>query len=127
MRVKIILLPFLALVCLGVLILAGYKAVCEDGKCRGISEPQSTENGGGYCVKVETGEKMSLAEAKEIANNSDCVQQGSLRGEYFCNENTGTWWFDLDIQKEGCSPACVINLSTKKAEINWRCTGLLPY
>lgn len=78
-----------------------------------------------YCLNEKTGEKMNLSKAKEIANNSDCVQQGSLKEEHFCNENTGTWWFDLDIRKEGCLPACVVNVSTKKAEINWRCTGLL--
>ena len=33
---------------------------------------------------------------------------------------------DLDIEKAGCNPACVINVETRTAEINWRCTGLLP-
>jgi len=45
---------------------------------------------------------------------------------YVCNENTGTYWINLNITKEGCSPACVINLETRTAEINWRCTGLIP-
>lgn len=80
-----------------------------------------------YCIKAETGEKMGLSEAKEIALSSECVKEGSLKEEHFCNESTGTWWIDLDIQKQGCAPACVINVSTKKAEINWRCTGgLIP-
>jgi hypothetical protein len=42
----------------------------------------------------------------------------------FCNE--GTYWIDLNLNKTGCSPACVINLENRTAEINWRCTGLLP-
>lgn len=43
-----------------------------------------------------------------------------------CNEITGTWWIDLDVEDaEGCNPACVINVVTNQAEINWRCTGLL--
>ncbi len=44
---------------------------------------------------------------------------------YFCNEGTGTYWINLNLTKQGCSPACVINVETQKAEINWRCTGLL--
>lgn len=68
-------------------------------------------------------QKLSLEDAKEIAINSEC-NQGELKDNAFCNENTGTWWIDLDIEKEGCNPACVIDVVTKTAEINWRCTGL---
>ena len=32
----------------------------------------------------------------------------------------------IKLEKQGCAPACVVNVVTKKAEINWRCTGLLP-
>jgi len=78
------------------------------------------------CVKTETGEEMTLLEAKQIALRSECIEEGSLTGEYFCNQDTGTWWLDLDIEKPGCAPACVINVSTGEAEINWRCTGLIP-
>jgi hypothetical protein len=78
------------------------------------------------CVKITTGEAMSLSEAEEIALESECVQEGRLTGESFCNDFTGTWWLDLEIEKQGCAPACVINVATKKAEINWRCTGLIP-
>lgn len=44
---------------------------------------------------------------------------------YFCNEGTGTFWIDMNITRQGCSPACVINLETNTAEVNWRCTGLM--
>jgi len=44
---------------------------------------------------------------------------------YFCNEGTGTYWFDLSITREGCSPACVVDVAAKTASINWRCTGLV--
>jgi len=64
---------------------------------------------------------MILSEAKEIAMNT-C---GELKEIYFCNENTNTWWIDLDLEKEGCAPACVVNVLDKSAEINWRCTGLI--
>ncbi len=72
--------------------------------------------------------KLSLAQAKEIALDSNCADDGvlELKDNNICNENTGTWWLDLDIEKEGCNPACVINVETEEAEINWRCTGLIP-
>jgi len=79
-----------------------------------------------YCTKVGTGEKMSLTKAREIAESSECVGEGVLKEEHFCNENTGTWWITLEIEKEGCYPACVVDVVTKQAEINWRCTGLVP-
>lgn len=87
---------------------------------------EASQGGGVYCVKKGTGEKMSVAEAREIARTSGCVGEKGFKESHFCNEDTGTWWIDLDIEKQGCNPACVINVSTKKAEINWRCTGLVP-
>lgn len=109
---------------LGILVLAGvllivYKSEQKQGQP--IPRSDQKEN----CVKAETGEEMSFLEAKEIALESECVGEGSLTDEYFCNQDTGTWWIDLDIQKPGCAPACVINVSTKKAKINWRCTGVI--
>lgn len=115
---KIVLFSILGLVSVGGLVFAGYKL----GQS-GVQPPGQEEE---YCVKAETGEKMSLGQAEEIALSSECVKEGSLKEEYFCNEDTGTWWLDLDIEKEGCAPACVIDVSTKKAKINWRCTGLIP-
>ncbi len=76
-----------------------------------------------FCQKKDTDIKLSLSEAKNIAIQGQCGDK--LKDTYICNEITGTWWIDLDIEKEGCSPACVINVETKTAEINWRCTGLI--
>jgi len=72
------------------------------------------------------GGKLTLAQAMEIATNSECGQKGTLVGEAFYNADTGTWWFDLDVKddKEYCDPACVVNEATGKAEINWRCRGV---
>ncbi|MFH1432611.1 MAG: hypothetical protein ABIG84_05320 [archaeon] len=84
-------------------------------------EPQKDE----LCTKKDTDISMTLDEAKEIAQSGECTKEGSLKGTYVCNEYTGTWWMDLDLEKEGCSPACVVNVETKESEINWRCTGLL--
>ena len=76
-----------------------------------------------FCQKKDTDIKLSLSEAKNIAIQGQCGDK--LKDTYICNEITGTWWIDLDIEKEGCNPACVINVETKMAEINWRCTGLI--
>lgn len=71
----------------------------------------------------EACEGMSLSEAKEIAKNSECGDR--LKDTYICNEDTGTWWLDLDIEKEMCNPACVVNVATREASINWRCMGAI--
>ena len=80
----------------------------------------------GDCV-AESGKSMGIAEASEIALESECADQGTLEDTEFCNSNIGTWWIDLKpyTEKEGCNPACVIDIETKTAEINWRCTGLI--
>jgi hypothetical protein len=77
-----------------------------------------------YCVSKETGEKMSLSEARKIANNSDIGNQGTLKDTYSCNESTSTWWIDMNptIEQNACNPAYVVNINTKEVEINWRCT-----
>ena len=77
-------------------------------------------------LEDDTEQGFDLEEAREIAQNSDCIDEGSLSGEYFYNDYTRTWWFDLDIEMAGCSPACVVSEETKTAEINYRCTGVLP-
>lgn len=70
---------------------------------------------------------MSREEAMDIARNSGaCAEAGSLTDNAVYNDYTGTWWIDLDADKPGCAPACVINAADKTAEVNWRCTGALP-
>ncbi|MFP3945971.1 MAG: hypothetical protein ACLFVI_03630 [Archaeoglobaceae archaeon] len=76
-----------------------------------------------YCCKDNTMECMSITEARKIARHSECGD--NLTDSYTCNNVTGTWWIDLDIEKEGCNPACVVDVVDKKSEINWRCTGLI--
>lgn len=70
--------------------------------------------------------EISSEEAIAIAKESVCTEQGELK-EFTAsyNSNTKTWWIDLDIEKEGCNPACVVWEENKTAEINWRCTGLI--
>ncbi len=81
------------------------------------------------CMPSEEPEKLTLAEAIEIARNSECTEKGLLGDIYVYNEYTKTWWIDLDMNEEFeqdyCNPACVVDEKTKTAEINWRCTGLI--
>lgn len=78
------------------------------------------------CTDADTGATMGWTEALERALNSECVMEGTLKSVRMCNRNTGTWWIDLEADKPGCNPACVVNVLTGEAVVNWRCTGALP-
>lgn len=72
--------------------------------------------------------QISEAQAKIIAE-ATCTKGGTaLKSGGTYNPNSKTWWFDanLNATKPGCNPACVVSAETKKAEINWRCTGAIP-
>ena len=117
MRTKLLALGFVAI--LSVVILSGCGSTA--------AQPDNGESVQGEdCLDADTGAKLSYQEAVDIAQDSECLEQGQLKETHFCNEGTGTWWLDLDIDKPGCAPACVINVSDRTAEINWRCTGLVP-
>ncbi|MFH1663988.1 MAG: DUF4382 domain-containing protein [archaeon] len=77
------------------------------------------------CVQVSF-MKLSKEQAREIALESECIQEGQLKENTTYNENSKTWWIDLNVKKQGCNPACVVSEETGTAEINWRCTGLIP-
>lgn len=79
-----------------------------------------------YCTDWKTGRRMSYPEAVEIAQESECAEEGQVKETHVCNEFTGAWWIDLDMDEPGCNPACVISVVDKTAEINWRCTGVIP-
>ncbi len=80
-----------------------------------------------YYVEGEC--ELSIDEAMEIAQDSECVEKGTLTSTYIYNENSKTFWIDLEMrpefEEENCNPACVVSVDSKKAEINWRCTGLI--
>lgn len=73
---------------------------------------------------------MTYEGAVAIAQASECVEKGDLTDQYMYNENSKTWWIDLDIRpgfdKDYCYPACVVFQEEERAEINWRCTGAIP-
>ncbi len=78
----------------------------------------------GYCMKSGTDYGLSLEQAREIGIKGQCGDR--LKATSMCNENTGTWWIDLNVTREGCNPACVVDVVTNETSINWRCTGLIP-
>ena len=60
-------------------------------------------------------------------SNPKCLMPSKICTKgYVCNEGTGTYWINMNLTKQGCSPACVIDVATSNASINWRCTGALP-
>lgn len=75
----------------------------------------------------DSGQGMSLEErAFEAAAHSSCLDYGNLTNVSYLNTGTNTYWIDMDTVREGCSPACVVHLDNMSAEVNWRCTGLIP-
>jgi hypothetical protein len=114
------ILNFQGCVNAGYPVMESYPRQCKTPDGRSFTEGEET------CVS-SNGTSMTLFEAKSIAINSECGDR--FKEPYLefsiCNEYTGTWWIDLSIEKSGCNPACVINIETEEASINWRCTGLL--
>lgn len=79
------------------------------------------------CTDVESGKSLNYRQALAIAADSECTGHGELLPARFCHEDSGTWWISLSVQKEGCNPACVVDVNSRVAKINWRCTGaVLP-
>jgi hypothetical protein len=69
---------------------------------------------------------LTETEARLIAEQT-CIKGEETLASGTYNEGTKTWWFDANLnpEREGCNPACVVNVETQTAEINWRCTGLI--
>lgn len=102
-----------------ILTLANAKQIAIDSECGDrliiqCSCPEGYVKEGNACNP-----ECYYSEPKCLTSSVSCQKT------YMCNEYTGTWWIDLDIEREGCNPACVINVETRQAEINWRCTGLI--
>ena len=96
--------------------------LCPDGSSVGRTGPNCEF---ALCPKINS--LLSEAEARVIAEKL-CIKGGEALAGGIYNNNSKTWWFDanLNATREGCNPACVVSEETKTAEINWRCTGLLP-
>ncbi|MFH1787752.1 MAG: BPTI/Kunitz domain-containing protein, partial [Candidatus Altiarchaeota archaeon] len=107
--------------------------ICECGGFQGLPCPNgyvcqmpSGYDMLGYCVLNPQQMPMDVARALAIASKSECTKEGKLTKDITYNEYTKTWWIDLDLEKPGCNPACVVDEKTQTAEINWRCTGVIP-
>lgn len=110
-------------------------ARCVNGTCTSLDEHGCVPDGGytwcdasQKCIRPweeNCTAQMTEAQARAIAQASPCTLEGNLTPEAFYNNNSMTWWIGTDIQKPGCSPACVV-YENGSAEINWRCTGLIP-
>jgi len=109
---------------------------CKDGKGNLLTMSDAKE----IAKKSECGDKLVTTctcpegyRQEGEACNPECYYSThkclrpslSCEKTYVCNEYTSTYWINLDIKKEGCNPACVVNIANRTAEINWRCTGLL--
>lgn len=70
---------------------------------------------------IITTNKMSLEEAKEIANDSVCAEVGTFTDKHICEELRGRWNLGLDIGIEGCDAYCVVDIDTKKVTFEHNC------
>ena len=80
-----------------------------------------------YQNRLISAPTLTEAAARSIAETT-CIKGGESLAAGSYNEVTKTWWFDanLNATQQGCNPACVVSEETNTAEINWRCTGLIP-
>jgi len=125
---KIVLLVFLILVVAG----CAKPKITNFEECAAAGYPvmesyprQCAANGQTFTEEAGVPAELTQDEAIAIAQNSECVDNATLTDNVMYNDYTRTWWIDLDLEKEGCSPACVVSEDTETAEINWRCTGLI--
>jgi len=90
-----------------------------------LVSPRSSASSEESCGKQGAAAVLTYREAREIAQASECVAKGSLKETGYCNRITGTWWIDLEVPGSKCRPACVVEVETRRASINWRCFGML--
>lgn len=69
------------------------------------------------------GKNMTYEDAVELSKRCAGTVNTSV---YSCNDNTGTFWFDLNPKypKKGCTSWCVINIDSNSVNIILRCTEL---
>lgn len=113
---------------------------CEFAPCPVVVGNDSDEHGcrgsAGYswceakqaCIRAWEEACEGDLRASEVMRTAQeyCGAIGNLSGEMTYNPNSRTYWIDIDTTKQGCSPACVVWEENLTAEVNWRCTGLIP-
>ena len=112
----------LALIALGLAACGVPQAAPAPSATRSAPAPNATPQS----APPQNAAPMSLADAKQIASQSTCMQSGTLKDTAVYNPNSNTWWIDMAADAPNCSPACVVDVKTKIAEVNWRCTGAVP-
>ena len=97
---------------------------CPDGSY--VTENASNNCQFDACPTVNP--PINISEAMQIANNSICTQMGTLKETEQYNPITKTWWITLEPYESYplCSPACIIDVISKTADVNWRCRGFNP-
>lgn len=70
-----------------------------------------------------TGESMNIFDAQRVFDMSQCSREGSAKDTHYCDAKAGAWVIDIQTYRKGCNPACVIDVKTKTAKVDWRCTG----
>lgn len=69
--------------------------------------------------------QMSFDRAREIAVNSDCVEEGFvIANKCVFDKETKTFLFDMavdQVDEKDCSLVCVVNENTAEVEISQRC------
>jgi hypothetical protein len=66
---------------------------------------------------------MTIYDAQHAFDSSQCGLEGSAKDNHACDETAGTWIIGIQTFRKNCDPACVINVVTKKAAIDWRCAS----
>ena len=74
------------------------------------------------CADIDNEVKMSLGEATDFAEISECGDYEFDLENAYCHEESGTWWFGLSMEKEGCDPHCVVDVNAGVSEINEMCS-----
>ena len=72
---------------------------------------------------TKSGKIMTMDKAKEIALASDCGDR--ITDGIFCNSDTGIWLIDMNVQRPGCDPSCIVDIETEQATVDWKCTGIV--
>ena len=75
-----------------------------------------------YFFVNKGGPTITEVEARVIAEKS-CIKGGEAIGPGIYNENSDTWWYNanLNANKDGCLPACIVTSATKSVELKWLC------
>ena len=75
---------------------------CVNNKCEGIFEGE-----------------MSFEEARQIAEQSECIEEGNLtEGGYGAVDG---WWVKMDVTERSCIMVCAVSTITEETHIDWRC------